>query len=56
MAGGFRDFASPSKIVVFRKDDNGGTKKLRFNYHRAVGSSSTEENLTLKTGDVVIVP
>lgn len=56
MAGGFRDFASPSKIVIFRKDDNGGTKKLKFNYNRAVGSSSVEENLTLKTGDVVVVP
>jgi len=56
MAGGFRDFASPSKIVIFRKDDNGGTKKIKFNYNRAVGNSSIEENLTLKTGDVVVVP
>lgn len=56
MAGGFRDFASPSKIVIFRKDDNGGTKKIKFNYNRAVGNSGNEENLTLKTGDVVVVP
>lgn len=56
MTGGFRDFASPSKILIFRKDDNGGTKKIKFNYNRAVGNSANEENLTLKSGDVVVVP
>ena len=54
MAGGFRDFASPSKIVVFRKDSYGKTHKLRFNYKRAI--SSDEENFSLKTGDVIVVP
>lgn len=55
MAGGFRDFASPSKIVIFRKDESGNTQKIKFNYNRAIGNS-TEENVTLKTGDVVVVP
>jgi polysaccharide biosynthesis/export protein len=54
MSGGFRDFASPSKIVVFRKDSYGKTHKLKFNYNRAL--SSDEENFTLKTGDVIVVP
>jgi polysaccharide export outer membrane protein len=54
LAGGFRDFASPSKIVIFRKNGN-GTERLRFNYNRAVGSA-TEENLALRSGDVVVVP
>ena len=54
LAGGFRDFASPSKIVIFRKNGN-GTERLRFNYNRAVGSA-TEENLPLRSGDVVVVP
>jgi polysaccharide export outer membrane protein len=54
LAGGFRDFASPSKIVIFRK--NGGqTQRLRFNYNRAVGAAG-EENVTLRSGDVVVVP
>ena len=69
MAGGFRDFASPSKIVIFRRDETGNTKKIRFNYNRAVGSSavsldnlmgernpSEDQNLTLKSGDVIVVP
>jgi polysaccharide export outer membrane protein len=55
LAGGFRDFASPSKIVVFRKDNTGATKKLRFNYNRAVNGQS-EENLNLMSGDVIVVP
>ncbi|MET0488153.1 MAG: polysaccharide biosynthesis/export family protein [Candidatus Rokuibacteriota bacterium] len=55
MAGGFRDFASPSKIIIFRKDEKGETRRLRFNYNRAVGSAG-EENLTLRSGDVVVVP
>ena len=55
MAGGFRDFASPSKIVIFRKDEAGQTRRLRFNYTRAVGNAG-EENLPLRSGDVVVVP
>jgi polysaccharide export outer membrane protein len=54
MAGGFRDFASPSKIMVIRTDANGRTEKIRFNYNRAVGGD--EHNLVLKPGDVVVVP
>jgi polysaccharide biosynthesis/export protein len=68
MSGGFRDFASPSKIVIFRRDDNGQTQKIRFNYNKAVGSSglslnitgdrsaSDDQNLVLKSGDVIVVP
>jgi polysaccharide export outer membrane protein len=55
LAGGFRDFASPSKIVIFRKDPRGQTERLRFNYNRAVGGSA-DENVTLRAGDVVVVP
>jgi polysaccharide export outer membrane protein len=54
MAGGFRDFASPSKIMVIRTDANGRTEKIRFNYNRAVGGD--EQNLVLKPGDVIVVP
>src|SRR5206468_8778194 len=49
MAGGFRDFASPSKITVIRTDAGGQTQKIRFNYNRAVSNgSSDEKNLVLK--------
>jgi polysaccharide biosynthesis/export protein len=55
LAGGFRDFASPSKIVIFRKNGRGQTERLRFNYNRAVGTAG-EDNVTLRSGDVVVVP
>ena len=56
MAGGFRDFASPSKIVVVRKNGNGQTEKIPFNYNRAIKTGENEENISLKTGDVIVVP
>jgi polysaccharide export outer membrane protein len=55
MAGGFGPFASPSKITVFRKDAGGATQRIRFNYNRAL-SGGDENNLTLKPGDVIVVP
>jgi polysaccharide export outer membrane protein len=56
MAGGFRDFASPSKIVVVRKDAAGQTLKIPFNYNKAIRNGETEDNIYLKTGDVIVVP
>ena len=56
MAGGFRDFASPSKITILRIDENGKTKRIRFNYNKAVSATSDEENVVLRSGDVVVVP
>ena len=56
MAGGFRDFASPSKIVVVRKDPSGQTQKIPFNYNKAIRNGETEDNILLKTGDVIVVP
>jgi polysaccharide biosynthesis/export protein len=56
LAGGFRDFASPGKIMVIRKDDRGNTQKLKFNYNRAVRDSNPDDNIVLKSGDVIVVP
>ena len=56
MAGGFRDFASPSKITVVRKGANGQTEKIPFNYNRAIRSGDGENDIFLKTGDVIVVP
>ena len=56
LAGGFRDFASPGKITILRKDSNGATQKIRFNYNRVVKDNRAEDNVTLKSGDVVVVP
>jgi len=56
LAGGFRDFASPGKIMILRKDTNGTTRKIPFNYNRVVKDYRSQDNVTLKSGDVVVVP
>ena len=56
LAGGFRDFASPGKIMIIRKNGDGQTHKIPFNYNRVVKDNRGEGNVTLKSGDVVVVP
>jgi polysaccharide biosynthesis/export protein len=56
LAGGFRDFASPGKIMILRKDATGVTHKIPFNYNRVVKDNKSQDNVTLKSGDVVVVP
>jgi polysaccharide export outer membrane protein len=56
MAGGFKDFASPSKITILRIDEQGKTRRIRFNYNRAIANGADEENVVLRSGDVVVVP
>jgi len=56
LAGGFRDFASPGKIMILRKDGSGATHKIPFNYNRVVKDNRSQDNVTLKSGDVVVVP
>jgi polysaccharide biosynthesis/export protein len=55
MAGGFKDFASPSKIVVIR-NENGKTERIRFNYNKAIANGTDEQNIELRSGDVIVVP
>ena len=56
LAGGFRDFASPSKIMILRKNGDGQTQKIPFNYNRVVKDNRGDGNVMLKSGDVVVVP
>ena len=56
LAGGFRDFASPGKIMILRKNGEGQTQKIPFNYNRVVKDNRSQDNVTLKSGDVVVVP
>jgi polysaccharide export outer membrane protein len=56
LAGGFRDFASPGKIVILRKNGDGQTHRIPFNYNRVVKDNRSDANVTLKSGDVVVVP
>lgn len=54
-AGGFTEFASPSRIVILR-NENGVKRRINFNYNQVVSRrGSPEANIVLKPGDVVVV-
>jgi len=50
-AGGFRDFAKKSKIVIAR-----GEKRIKFDYQEVLKGKKLEQNILLQNGDTIIVP
>jgi polysaccharide biosynthesis/export protein len=55
MAGGFKEFAERSRVVVLR-NENGTTRKMPFDYDKMSASKQAQENFALRPGDIVIVP
>jgi polysaccharide biosynthesis/export protein len=53
--GGFTQFASIKKIYVLRQED-GKQVKIPTNYKRLLSAKKPEENIFLKSGDIVVVP
>lgn len=55
LAGGFQDYANSSEITVIR---NQGTETIvfKFNYKDVIQGKSPEQNILLRSGDVVAVP
>ena len=55
LAGGTTAFASPSEIFVLRRD---GTqqRRLPFNFDAVLRGRELEQNVLLRSGDVVVVP
>jgi polysaccharide biosynthesis/export protein len=55
LAGGFLDYANLAGIVIIR---NSGNQDLlyRFNYPDVVKGTNFNQNMFLKSGDVVVVP
>jgi polysaccharide export outer membrane protein len=49
-AGGFRDFANQSKILILR-----GDKVFTFNYKQVTHGKKPEQNILLEPGDKIIV-
>jgi polysaccharide export outer membrane protein len=56
LAGGLSQFASRSKIFVLRPDGAKGSKRIPFNYNKAVSAGGEQENFYLQSGDIVVVP
>jgi polysaccharide export outer membrane protein len=56
MAGGFKDSAKSSQILVFRKL-NGDTAEVKtLNFKTLNRTSDLENDLTLQPGDMILVP
>lgn len=55
LAGGFQDYAKEAEIVVVRKQA-GENVLFEFNYRDVIHGKKPEQNILLRTGDVVVVP
>ena len=55
IAGGLTPFADNNDIRILRTEAD-GTKLIRFHYNDVIKGKNLEENITLKRGDVIIVP
>jgi polysaccharide export outer membrane protein len=55
LAGGTTAFASPSQIFVLRRDGP-QQRRLPFNFDAVLRGRELEQNVVLRSGDVVVVP
>ena len=55
MAGGFKEFASRSNVVVLRQEGR-VVKRISFDYDKLKSGSVTAVNFPLRPGDIVLVP
>ena len=55
MAGGFKEFAGRSRVVVMRPEGD-ATRRLPFDYDKLFSQGSPQENFALRPGDIVMVP
>lgn len=55
LAGGTTAFASPNAIFVLRRE-NGVQTRLPFNFSDVLRGRGLEQNVILRSGDVVVVP
>jgi polysaccharide export outer membrane protein len=55
LAGGVTAFAAPNDIFVLRREGN-AQRRLPFNFGDVVRGRGLEQNVLLRSGDVVVVP
>jgi polysaccharide export outer membrane protein len=55
LAGGTTAFASPSQIFVLRREGQ-QQRRLPFNFDAVLRGRDLEQNVLLRSGDVVVVP
>jgi polysaccharide biosynthesis/export protein len=56
LAGGTTTFAKEGDIKILRRDQNGAQKAISFDYGKIESGKNLEENILIKSGDVVMVP
>jgi polysaccharide export outer membrane protein len=56
LAGGLTPFASKSRIIVLRRQEDGNQKKIPFDYSEVEDGNKLNSNILLQGGDVVVVP
>lgn len=54
-AGGFSEFATPSRILILRPD-GGKIRRIPFNYKKILAVDGSQENFPVLPGDIVLVP
>ena len=55
LAGGLNAFADADDIGILREVD-GKQVKIKFNYKEVIKGKNLEQNITLKAGDIIVVP
>lgn len=55
LAGGFKEFAGRSRIVVIRPE-GGAQRRISFDYDKLSASDRAQVNIPLYPGDIVMVP
>jgi polysaccharide export outer membrane protein len=55
LAGGFLDFAESDRVVIIRNTGDDSTL-FRFNYSQVIDGRNFNQNMLLRSGDVVVVP
>jgi polysaccharide export outer membrane protein len=55
VAGGLREFAVGRNIAIIR-DEGGSQQVFKFNYREVQSGENLGQNISLKSGDTVVVP
>ncbi len=56
MAGGMTPFSAVNDIIILRRDKQGKQRAIEFRYGDVEDGDDLEQNIILKSGDVVVVP
>lgn len=56
IAGGFTEFAAPSKVRLLRKKGRGGYITIKVDIHNIIKEKRGQGDILLKTDDIIIVP